>query len=110
MEYDIRLTDTKPFKVYQYSTPFRAKEAIEKEIETMPEQDIIRPSSSPYCSLITVVAKPDGVIRLCIDFRKMNRTKNARLLRYALSLQPFAFKVEPIKGTENCISDVLSRF
>ena len=39
-----------------------------------------------------------------------NKTKNARLLRYALSLQPFAFKVEPIKGTENCISDILSRF
>ena len=45
-----------------------------------------------------------------LTFLEMNRTKNARLLRYALSLQPFAFKVEPIKGTENCISDVLSRF
>ena len=110
LEYDLRLTDTKPFKVHQYPTPFRAKEEIEKEIETMLEQDIIRPSSSPYCSHITVIVKPDGGIRLCIDFRKMNRTKNARLLRYALSLQPFAFKVEPIKGTENCISDILSRF
>ncbi|KAK3787852.1 hypothetical protein RRG08_022145 [Elysia crispata] len=38
----------------------------------MLEQDIIRPSSSPYCSPITVVAKPDGSIRLCIDFRKLN--------------------------------------
>ena len=45
-----------------------------------------------------------------LTFLKMNKTKNARLLRYALSLQPFAFKVEPIKGTENCISDILSRF
>ena len=38
----------------------------------MLEQEIIRPSSSPYCSPITVVSKPDGNIRLCIDFRKMN--------------------------------------
>ena len=67
-----RLTDTTPFKVHQYPTPFRAKDAIEKEIGTMLEQDIIRPSSSPYCSPITVVAKPDGSIRLCIDFRKLN--------------------------------------
>ena len=72
LEHDIRLTDTTPFKVHQYPTPFRAKDAIEKEIETMLEQDIIRPSSSPYCSPITVVAKPDGSIRLCIDFRKLN--------------------------------------
>ena len=72
LEHDIRLTDTKPFKIHQYPTPFRAKDAIEKEIETMLEQDIIRPSSSPYCSPITVVAKPDGSIRLCIDFKKLN--------------------------------------
>ena len=38
----------------------------------MLEQEIIRPSSSPYCSPITVVSKPDGNIRLCIDFRKLN--------------------------------------
>ncbi|GFO36666.1 polyprotein [Plakobranchus ocellatus] len=38
----------------------------------MLEQDIIRPSTSPYCSPITVVNKPDGSIRLCIDFRKLN--------------------------------------
>ena len=72
LEHDSRLTDTTPFKVHQYPTPYRAKDAIEKEIETMLEQDIIRPSSSPYCSPITVVAKPDGSIRLCIDFRKLN--------------------------------------
>ena len=72
LEHDISLTDTTPFKVHQYPTPFRAKDAIEKEIETMLEQDIIRPFSSPYCSPITVVAKPDGSIRLCIDFRKLN--------------------------------------
>ena len=72
LEHDIRLTDPRPFKVHQYPTPFRAKEAIEKEIETMLEQEIIRPSSSPYCSPITVVSKPDGNIRLCIDFRKLN--------------------------------------
>ena len=38
----------------------------------MLEQDIIRPSSSPYCSPITDVTKPDGSIRLCIGFRKLN--------------------------------------
>ena len=72
LKHDIRLPHTKPLKVHQYPTPFRAKEAIEKGIENMLEQEIIRPSISPYCSRITVVSKSDGNIRLCIDIRKLN--------------------------------------
>ncbi|GFO34192.1 Pol polyprotein [Plakobranchus ocellatus] len=72
LKHEIRLTDNKPFRVTQYATPFRAKAAIQKELNSMLEQDIIRPSTSPYCSPITVVNKPDGSIRLCIDFRKLN--------------------------------------
>ncbi|GFO36040.1 retrovirus-related pol polyprotein from transposon 17.6 [Plakobranchus ocellatus] len=33
---------------------------------------IIRPSSSPFASLITVVRKKDRTIRLCIDFHRLN--------------------------------------
>ena len=72
LEHEIRLTDNQPFRVTQYPIPFRAKDAVEKELKTMLEQDIIRHSSSPYCSPITIVNKPDGSIRLCIDFRKLN--------------------------------------
>ena len=45
-----------------------------------------------------------------LTFLKMNKPKNARLLRYALPLQPFTFGIEPIKLTTNSISDILSRF
>ena len=78
LQHDIRLTDTKPFKVHQYLTPFRAKEAIEKEIETMLEQEIIRPSSSPYCSPITVVSKPDGRARIVLHDRLFSGIRTAR--------------------------------
>ncbi|GFO35989.1 Pol polyprotein [Plakobranchus ocellatus] len=39
----------------------------------MLESDIISKSTSPYASPITVVMKKDGTIRLCLDFRKLNK-------------------------------------
>ena len=41
----------------------------------------------------------------------LNKAKhtNQRLLRWALSLQPFSFKIEALKGNENLGSDYLSR-
>ncbi|GFO00167.1 retrovirus-related pol polyprotein from transposon 17.6 [Plakobranchus ocellatus] len=41
LKHEIRLTDNKPFRVTQYATPFRAKAAIQKELNSMLEQDIL---------------------------------------------------------------------
>ena len=37
------------------------------------------------------------------------KVANARLMRWALALQPFKFRVENIKGVENVGADFLSR-
>lgn len=34
---------------------------------------IIRPSSSPWSSRIVHVSKTDGVLRMCIDYRPLNK-------------------------------------
>ena len=64
--------DHKPFKETAYRVnPFK-KEVIEKEIKDMFGKDVIQKSNSPWSSPVTLVLKPNGKWRFCIDYRKLN--------------------------------------
>jgi hypothetical protein len=46
---------------------------IDIQLQSMEQLGIIEPSSSPWASNIVVVAKKDGSLRMCVDYRNLNR-------------------------------------
>ena len=62
-----------PHKDKVRRTPHKWKEDISQQIGEMLDNDIIRPSSSPYSSNILLTNKKDGTKRFCIDFRSLNK-------------------------------------
>ena len=71
-ECNIELTDDIPFRVKAYPVPYALKKEMDKEVSEMMNADIIESSVSEYASSPVVVRKPDGSVRYCIDFRKLN--------------------------------------
>ena len=71
-ECNIELTDDIPFRVKAYPVPYALKKEMDKEVSEMMKADIIESSVFEYASSPVVVRKPDGSVRYCIDFRKLN--------------------------------------
>ena len=55
-----------------YRIPEKMKERVRKEIEDMLEGGIIEESESAWSSPIVPVLKPNGAVRVCVDYRKLN--------------------------------------
>jgi hypothetical protein len=54
-------------------TPHYQKNEIEKIIVGLLNTGVIRTSTSPYSSPVLLVKKQDGLWRLCVDYRALNR-------------------------------------
>ncbi|KAF0724018.1 hypothetical protein Ae201684_017218 [Aphanomyces euteiches] len=46
---------------------------MEAEINQYQDLGLIRPSKSPWASPVLMIRKPDGSIRFCIDYRRLNK-------------------------------------
>ena len=68
----ISTVSEQPLAAHPHRVPDKWKEGVRQEILKLEEQGIIVRSNSPWASPIVPVPKPDGSIRICIDYRRIN--------------------------------------
>ena len=74
IEHIIELEEgAKPIMITPYRHPKRLKDEIEKTIKELLAMRHIRPSKPPLTSFVVLVKKKDGTIRMCIDYRVLNK-------------------------------------
>ncbi|OWZ15327.1 reverse transcriptase [Phytophthora megakarya] len=70
---DIDVGNAKPIALRTRKVSTRFREKVVGLIKSLLAAEIIRPSTSPWASLIVIVRKSNGVdIRLCIDYKLIN--------------------------------------
>ena len=70
---DIKLTDETPFGEAYRKIPGNLYKEVKNHISDLLANGWIKQSYSPYSSPMVCVRKKDGGLRLCIDFRKLNK-------------------------------------
>ena len=70
---EINLKDHQPVQKKYTSVPRSLYPEVKQYIEDLLNQNFITKSKSPYSSLVVCVGKKDGTLRLCIDYRELNR-------------------------------------
>ncbi|KAL2237397.1 UNVERIFIED_CONTAM: Transposon Ty3-I Gag-Pol polyprotein [Sesamum indicum] len=72
-EIDDTIPGAAPISIAPYRmAPSELKE-LKKQLEELLDKRFIRPSISPWEALVLFVKKKDGSMRLCVDYRQLNR-------------------------------------
>lgn len=74
ISHSIILTCKNPVSCAPRHIPLKFQEKLDEEINKMLDAKVIEPSSSPFRTYPVLVPKPDGSLRVCIDYRKLNNS------------------------------------
>ena len=70
---DVKTEDNVPVQKSYNSIPRPLYQDVKQHIEDMLNRGWIKKSKSPWCSPVVIVRKKDGGLRLCCDFRGLNK-------------------------------------
>ncbi|KAL0152983.1 hypothetical protein M9458_051712 [Cirrhinus mrigala] len=73
LQLKIRLHDTTPVKHTYMSVPKPLHKKVKEYLEDLLNKGWITRSKSPYSSPVVCVRKKDGTLRLCCDYRELNK-------------------------------------
>jgi hypothetical protein len=73
VRYFINTGDNPPVSMRSRRTPEALKSKAWEQLRTMLAKNVIRISSSPYAAGLIMALKKDGTLRLCIDYRLLNK-------------------------------------
>lgn len=75
----IELTDTKPIYYRPYRMSLGDREKVRDIVSDLLSKGIVEESNSPYASPVILVPKKSGEVRMCVDYRALNKiTKKER--------------------------------
>lgn len=105
--HSIKVTkDCVPRKIQPYRVPIALQTEVDRQIQELLEQGLIEESDSEWAHPVVCVAKRDGSVRLCVDYRALNSftvsdaypMKHSTELLYEIGSAPFISVLDLTKG------------
>ena len=96
VKHSIKVNDPVPFKEWYRHIPSGMYEEVKVHIQEMLDVDAIRPSNSPWASVVVLVWKKDGKLWFCINPQKLN----ARTIKDTYSLPRIDEMLDCLNGAE----------
>ena len=77
LKMEINLVDKRPVQKNYTAIPRPLYPEVKHYLEDLLNKNFIRKSRSPYSSSVVCVRKKDGRMRLCMDYRELNKKSNS---------------------------------
>lgn len=73
LEMDIQLAEDKPVFYRPYRMSYKEREQVREIVRELKDADIVEECDSPFASNVILVRKINGAVRLCVDYRSLNK-------------------------------------
>jgi hypothetical protein len=67
------VSSTNPISKAPYRMGSSKLKELKEQLQELLDKGFIRPSISPWGALVSFVKKKDGSMRMCIDYRELNK-------------------------------------